>query len=102
ILARAGIAAQPVALKLASLTEDPRVRAQGLALVREHAELGQVVTTGPGIRLSRTPVTAGRPAPKPGADAPELLAEIELAGELDRLVAEGVVVIDGIKAGGAS
>jgi hypothetical protein len=44
----------------------------------------------------------GCPAPKPGADAAELLAEIGMADQLDRLVREGVVVIDGIKAGGAS
>jgi formyl-CoA transferase/CoA:oxalate CoA-transferase len=102
LLARAGIAAQRVALKLTELTEDPLVRAQGLALTREHAELGLVTTTGPGIKLSRTPITAGCPAPKPGADARELLAEIGMAEELDRLVREGVVVVDGIKAGGAS
>ena len=101
-LTRSGIAAAVAVLKLTSLTDDPLVRAQGLALVRDHAELGPVVTTGPGIKLSRTPVTAGRPAPKPGADAAELLGEIGMAGELDRLVAEGVVVVDGIKAGGAS
>ena len=101
-LVRCGIAATQVVLKLTSLTEDPLVRAQGLALVREHAELGLVVTTGPGIKLSRTPVTPGRPAPKPGADAGELLAEIGMADALERLVAEGVVVVDGIQAGGAS
>lgn len=101
-LARAGIAAQPIALKLTALTEDPIVRNLGLAITREHAELGMVTTVAPGIKLSRTPVTAGCPAPKPGADAAELLAEIGMGDNLERLVREGVVVIEGIKAGGAS
>jgi crotonobetainyl-CoA:carnitine CoA-transferase CaiB-like acyl-CoA transferase len=102
LLTKAGIAAEHVALKLTTLTDDPLVRAQGLAITREHAELGLVTTTGPGIKLSRTPVTAGRPAPKPGADAAELLAKIGMADDLDRLVHDGVVAVDGIKAGGAS
>ncbi len=102
LLTRAGIAAQPVAMKLTALTEDPIVRSLGLAITREHAELGMVTTVAPGIKLSRTPVTAGCPAPKPGADAAELLGEIGMGDQLERLVHEGVVVVDGIKAGGAS
>lgn len=101
-LTKAGIAAQPVALKLTEITEDPIVRKLGLAVTREHAEMGMVITAAPGVRMSPNPVQLGCPAPKPGADAAELLAEIGMADQLDRLVREGVVVVDGIKAGGAS
>jgi crotonobetainyl-CoA:carnitine CoA-transferase CaiB-like acyl-CoA transferase len=51
------------------------------------------------MRLSRTPVTVGRPAAKPGSDAVSVLAEIGVAGELDRLIREGVIAVDGVKAG---
>jgi len=102
LLMQAGIAAQPVALKLTAITEDPIVRKLGLAVTREHAELGMVTTAAPGVRMSPNPVQLGVPAPKPGADAAELLAQIGMGDQLDRLVREGVVVIDGIKAGGAS
>jgi hypothetical protein len=38
----------------------------------------------------------GRPAPKPGSDAASILAEIGLGGEVDRLLRERVIVMDGI------
>jgi crotonobetainyl-CoA:carnitine CoA-transferase CaiB-like acyl-CoA transferase len=78
---------------------DPLVQARGLAVTREHEGFGPITTTAPGMRLSRTPVTVGRPAPKPGSDAPGILAEIGMAGELERLVRAGVVAVDGVKAG---
>ncbi len=102
LLMPSGIAAQREVLKLDRLLDDPLVRAQGLALTREHEGLGRVTTTGPGIRLSRTPVQPGRPAPRPGADAADILAEVGLAHRLDEWIREGVVVTEGIQAGGAS
>jgi crotonobetainyl-CoA:carnitine CoA-transferase CaiB-like acyl-CoA transferase len=51
-------------------------------VTREHAGLGRVTTTGPAPRLSRTPVTPGRPAPQVGGDALDVLREI---GMEDRL-----------------
>jgi crotonobetainyl-CoA:carnitine CoA-transferase CaiB-like acyl-CoA transferase len=46
--------------------------------------------------LSRTPVRAGRAAPAPGADAASILAEIGHEADLPRLVADGVVVTEGV------
>jgi crotonobetainyl-CoA:carnitine CoA-transferase CaiB-like acyl-CoA transferase len=72
---------------------------RGLAVTRDHEGFGPITTTAPGVRLSRTPITIGRPAPKPGSDAASVLAEIGLAGELERLIREKVVAVDGVKAG---
>ena len=58
-----------------------------------------ITTTAPGVKLSRTPVNVGRVAPKPGSDAASVLADIGLAGELERLIREQVVAVDGVKAG---
>jgi crotonobetainyl-CoA:carnitine CoA-transferase CaiB-like acyl-CoA transferase len=102
VLRDAGIAAQPVVLNLSALMDDPVVLRQGLSLTRPHEGQGVVTTTGPGIRFSRTPMAPGRPAPMPGTDAESILAEIGLAGELKRLVAQGVVVTGGVQPGGAS
>jgi len=102
ILWDAGIAAERCVIKLTSLIDDPLARAQGLIVSREHAELGMVSTGGPAIKLSRTPVILGCPAPKPGADAAAILAEIGMEKELDRLIKDGVVVTEGILPGGAS
>ncbi len=45
---------------------------------------------------------AARPAPMPGTDAESILGEIGMAGEVERLVAHGVLVTGGVEPGGAS
>jgi crotonobetainyl-CoA:carnitine CoA-transferase CaiB-like acyl-CoA transferase len=99
ILNKAGIGAHRVVPSLVELMTDPLVQARGLAITRDHEGFGPITTTAPGIKLSRTPVTAGRPAAKPGSDAASVLAEIGMGGELDRLIREHVIAVDGVKAG---
>ncbi len=98
-LTRAGIGAHRVVPSLVELMTDPLVQARGLAVTRDHEGFGPITTTAPGVRLSRTPVDVGRPASRPGSDAASILAEIGMAGELERLVREGVVAVEGVKAG---
>jgi crotonobetainyl-CoA:carnitine CoA-transferase CaiB-like acyl-CoA transferase len=95
----AGLGAHRCILDLPELMEDPWVVAHELSATREHDEIGLVTTCGPAPRLSATPVTIGRPAPKPGSDAADILAEMGLAHRLDDLVAAGVVRLDGVAAG---
>ena len=97
-LTKAGIGAHRIILDSNVLMQDPVVCARGLSITREHDEIGPVTTTGPGPRLSGTPLVAGKPASKPGTDAPSVLAEIGLGGEVERLLREGVIVMDGIEA----
>jgi crotonobetainyl-CoA:carnitine CoA-transferase CaiB-like acyl-CoA transferase len=99
LLNDAGIGAHGVAQSLVDLMTDPLVQARGLAVTRDHEGFGPITTTAPGVKLSRTPMTIGRPAPKPGSDAASVLAEIGMAGELDRLIREGVIAVDGVQAG---
>lgn len=98
-LTKAGIGAHRVVPSLVELMTDPLVQARGLALTRDHEGFGPITTTAPGIKLSRTPVSAGRVAPKPGSDAASVLAGIGMESELARLIREGVVAVDGVKAG---
>jgi crotonobetainyl-CoA:carnitine CoA-transferase CaiB-like acyl-CoA transferase len=98
-LTKAGIGAHRVVPSLPELMTDPLSVARGVALTREHEGFGQITTTAPSVRLSRTPVTPGRPAAKPGSDAASVLAEIGMGADLERLVREGVVALDGPKAG---
>ena len=95
----AGIGAHRVVADFTELMFDSWVKAHGLSLTREHDEIGLLTTCGPAFRLSRTPVQAGHPAPKPGRHAREILEEHGLGGDYQRLVDAGVVVVDGIKAG---
>ena len=95
----AGLGAHHCILDLPELLQDPWVVEHELSATREHDEIGLVTTCGPAPRLSRTPVHIGHPAPKPGSDAYDILAEIGLAERLDALVAAGVVRVDGVAAG---
>ena len=98
-LNQAGIGAHRVVPSLVELMTDPLVQARGLAITRDHEGFGPITTTAPGVKLSRTPMTVGRPAARPGSDAASVLAEIGLGGELQRLIREGVIAVDGVKAG---
>ena len=91
-LNKAGIGAHRVVPSLVELMTDPLVRSRGLAITRDHEGFGPITTTAPGVKLSRTPMTVGRPAAKPGSDAASVLAEIGMGGELERLIREGGVL----------
>lgn len=71
--------------------EDPWAKAHGLSITREHEGYGLIDTIGPPPRLSRTPVTPGRPAPRYGADTDAILAQHGLAAERERLLTSGGV-----------
>ena len=98
-LMEAGVGAQRVITNVRELMEDAWVKGHGLSLTREHEELGLITTCGPAPRLSRTPVRPGNPASKPGSDAREILEEVGLGSEFERLVEAGVIVTDGVRAG---
>jgi crotonobetainyl-CoA:carnitine CoA-transferase CaiB-like acyl-CoA transferase len=99
-LTRAGIGAHRYIGGLGELMADPWVTAHELSLTREHDEMGLVTTCGPAPRLSRTPIRIGKPAPKPGSDAHEILTEIGLGDrEIEALIEAGVVRVDGVAAG---
>ncbi len=98
-LTDAGVGAQRVVSDVRELMTDPWVMSHGLSLTRDHDELGPVTTCGPAPRLSRTPVRPGRPAPKPGSDAADVLAGYGLGGDFQRLVDTGIVLTDGVRAG---
>ena len=98
-LTTAGIGANRVMPSLPEVMTDPITQARGLAITRDHEGFGSITTTAPGIKLSRTPVTIGRVAAKPGTDAASVLAEIGMSGELERLIREGVIAVDGVTAG---
>jgi crotonobetainyl-CoA:carnitine CoA-transferase CaiB-like acyl-CoA transferase len=95
----AGIGAHRVLPDVKELLDDPWAIDRGLSITREHDEIGLVTGFGPSPRLSRTPVLPGRPAPKPGAQGREILEEAGLGQEFDRLVEQGVILIDGVAAG---
>lgn len=97
-LAKADIGAHRIVAEVSELMDDSSVRAAGMSITRPHDEIGLVMTTGPGMKLSRTPVASGNPASKPGSDAAGILEEIGMRGEMDRLIRERIIAVEGIKA----
>ena len=98
-LTAVGVSAHRCVVDIDELMQDPYVIANNLSATRPHAFLGDVTTTGPAPRLSRTPVRLGDPASEPGADAVEILTGIGRADDFNRLVESGIVKVDGIRAG---
>ena len=74
-----------------SMMDDPYATGRGLSLTREHEGLGLVQTTGPAPMLSGTPLRPGRPAPSPGADSADIVAELGLGDRLGELIESGAV-----------
>ena len=79
--------------------ENPWVQSHGLSITREHEDFGLITTCGPAPRLSRTPVHPGNPASRPGSDSRQILEEVGLGADFDRLVEAGVIVTEGVRAG---
>ena len=98
-LTTAEVGAHQVVMNSHSLMTIPWVKDHGLSMTRDHQEIGPVTTCGPAPRLSRTPVQPGQPAPKPGADALEILQTVGMGERFDDLVQRGIVRIDGVAAG---
>jgi crotonobetainyl-CoA:carnitine CoA-transferase CaiB-like acyl-CoA transferase len=98
-LTKAGIGAHRNVPGMVQLMTDPLTVARGLAVTRDHEGFGPITTTAPAVKLSRTPVMIGAPASKPGKDIPGVLEEIGMSTELDRLIRERVIAVDGVKAG---
>ncbi|MEZ4502981.1 MAG: CoA transferase [Dehalococcoidia bacterium] len=92
------VGAHRVVFDMRELLNDPWVQQHGLSITREHDDWGPITTTGPTQRLSRTPVVPGRPAPRPGSHAREILEEAGLGDRFDVLRGAGVIVTEGVQA----
>jgi crotonobetainyl-CoA:carnitine CoA-transferase CaiB-like acyl-CoA transferase len=83
-LTDAGVAAQ-VVVPIADLMADEGVRARGLSVTQDVAEVGRCTMPGISPHLSDTPASVGHPPRRPGADAKAVLAGVGLADRLDEL-----------------
>ena len=59
----------------AEVMADPHVRARELVVETDHPTLGRIPTLGTPIKLSDTPLTPGRPAPRLGQHTDEVLGD---------------------------
>ncbi len=80
-----------VALPLDALHEDPHVRATGLLVESTHPIAGPIRQPRPAARFERTPSAIAGDGPAMGQHTDEVLAELGLADELEKLRADGIV-----------
>lgn len=81
--------------RVEDLMQNDWVRAHGLSLTQHIEGLGAMTMPGVAVRMSRTPLRVGAPVHPVGADAPAILDSIDLANELDRLIGEGAITLEG-------
>jgi crotonobetainyl-CoA:carnitine CoA-transferase CaiB-like acyl-CoA transferase len=92
LFARAGVPAAEVKDMLQSLSQ-PQVAALGSIQELDHPAAGAHRLIGPPLRIDREELGYRAPAPALGSDSRAVLAEAGLApAEIDRLVADGVVI----------
>ena len=68
----AGIPSGPI-LDYAEAFDTPQAQARDMAVTVEHPTLGRIRTIGTPLKLSRTPLDAGRRAPRLGEHTDEVL-----------------------------
>ena len=65
----------------AEVMADPQVRARGLVVETDHPTLGRISTLGTPIKLSETPLSPGRPAPRLGQHTDDVLGDAGFAAD---------------------
>ena len=77
---------------IADIVEEPHVQARGTLQTVEDPEIGPVLMPAPVPRMSATPATVQRPAPRLGEHNDEVYGELGLtAADLDQLRAAGII-----------
>ena len=72
---------------------DPVAARRGLSVIRDHEGIGLLRTTGPGPWLSRSMISAGKPATTLGGHALSVLKDVGRGRDLDRLIEAGVIKV---------
>ena len=90
----AGVPAGPV-LDIAGMQADAQALARGMVMQVPHSRVGPVKTLGHPVHYSATPTEITRGAPLLGEHTREVLAQYGYSrGEVDKFLAEGVVVAE--------
>jgi crotonobetainyl-CoA:carnitine CoA-transferase CaiB-like acyl-CoA transferase len=98
-LEAAGVPAGPV-LSVAEMHADPQARAREMVVRVEHSGVGPVETIGAPVKLSATPASVRRGAPRFGEHTREVLrAHGYTDAEIDRMVKDGAVAEQSAGAG---
>lgn len=90
VLDAAGVPCGPLQFT-EELTKDEQAIANGYIVDMEHSLIGSLKTYGPPLKMSETPLQAGRPAPALGEHTEEILSDIGYeTARIDELRQQGV------------
>jgi crotonobetainyl-CoA:carnitine CoA-transferase CaiB-like acyl-CoA transferase len=97
ILTQSDVAVSKV-LEFDELAEDPQLKHRNMIVELEHPELGTVKQAGISIKLSGTPGSIKKFAPKRGEDAADILMEIGYSKEeIEKLEDDDVIYAGGLQ-----
>jgi crotonobetainyl-CoA:carnitine CoA-transferase CaiB-like acyl-CoA transferase len=90
-LEEAGVPAGPV-LSVGEMHADPQARAREMVVTVEHGGVGPVETIGAPVKLSHTPASIRRAAPRFGEHTREVLRSLGYGhAEIDRMAKDGAI-----------
>jgi crotonobetainyl-CoA:carnitine CoA-transferase CaiB-like acyl-CoA transferase len=94
---KAGLSAHPW-VKIADIMQNDLVKARGLAVQQEVEGAGMTTAPGVTVRMSRTPMRVGDPPKKAGSDAAQILEELGMSDQLERLEKAWVLQVNDLPA----
>jgi crotonobetainyl-CoA:carnitine CoA-transferase CaiB-like acyl-CoA transferase len=91
LMEEAGIPAGPI-LDTGEMFADQQTRHRNMVVEVEHSSVGKIETLGPAVKLSKSPASVRRAAPRLGEHSAEVLAEFGYSdAEIDDLLRDGVI-----------
>jgi crotonobetainyl-CoA:carnitine CoA-transferase CaiB-like acyl-CoA transferase len=89
----AGLPSGPI-LDTAEMHRDEQARHRGMIVEVEHSSVGKIDTLGPAVKLSSSPTSVRRAAPRLGEHGSEVLAEFGYTDiEISGYIRDGVISV---------
>ena len=93
IFEEAGLPSGPI-LDTGEMHQDEQARHRGMIVEVEHSTVGKIDTLGPAVKLSKSPTSVRRAAPRLGEHGPEVLAEFGYSeAEISDFIRDGVIAV---------
>ncbi|MBI10642.1 MAG: CoA transferase [Rhodospirillaceae bacterium] len=93
LMEKAGIPAGPI-LDTGEMFADEQTRHRNMVVEVDHSTVGKIETLGPAVKLSKSPASVRRAAPRLGEHSAEVLAEFGYSkADIDELLNTGVIEV---------
>ena len=93
LMEKAGIPAGPI-LDTGEMFADEQTRHRNMVVEVDHSTVGKIETLGPAVKLSKSPASVRRAAPRLGEHSAEVLAEFGYSkADIDEFLNTGVIEV---------